>query len=244
MIELPPGLAARIEDGVLHVLLDHGDENLFSTEMCRALTETLLDPPQDAHVMHLQAAGSVFCLGRERIASDPESLRDEVGALIALNQAFASSRLLTVAEVQGDAAGFGVAPVALSDHSIIAPSARLWFPEVRIGIAPSIVLVWLARIVGRRRALLLTATGQEISAERAVILGLAGEVAPSDDEVSKVAAEEVARLCALSPSVHADIKRFLNTTADLPEAEAYELAHDELVRASLPLARGTSDLSR
>ncbi|PWU24221.1 MAG: hypothetical protein C5B48_07310, partial [Candidatus Rokuibacteriota bacterium] len=100
-----------------------------------------------------------------------------------------------------------------------------------------IVLVWLARIVGRRQALLLTATGEEIHAERAVALGLAGEVAPEDEDVSRVAATRIAALRAMSSSVHADIKRYLATMSGLPEDDAYELAHNELVRASLGLLR-------
>jgi len=62
------------------------------------------------------------------------------------------TRLVTVTEVRGDAAGFGVGVLAACDVAVAEAGARFFFPEVGIGLAPAVVLAWLPRVVGEREA--------------------------------------------------------------------------------------------
>src|SRR3712207_6933355 len=50
--------------------------------------------------------------------------------------------------------------VAACDVSVAVASARIFFPEVSIGLAPALVLAWLPRVIGAREAFWLTATGR------------------------------------------------------------------------------------
>lgn len=234
------GLRLALDDGTLDAVVERGEENLFTVEMCAELSRWLADPPAGAHVLRLRASGRAFCLGRERSAVGAKALRQETEALIALNRAIAGTRLITVAEVQGDAAGYGVGLAALCDVSIAAPSARFWFPEVQMGLAPSIVLAWLRSAVGRKQALLLTATGAAVGAERAAELGLITEVAPDDAGLAPAVAACVAALRRHSPEVHTDIKRFLASTVGWTDDQAYELALEKLTNAGLTRQLGAS----
>ncbi|MGH8867486.1 MAG: enoyl-CoA hydratase/isomerase family protein [Actinomycetes bacterium] len=240
------GLEVRLDDGVVDVLLDRGEGNLLTVEMCTALSDCLRHPSPDAHVIRLRARGPSFCLGRERTANDVAALRSETGALIDLNRAIGETRLVTVAEVGGDAAGFGVGLAALCDVSIAAPSAGFRFPEVDIDLAPVVVLAWLPSLVGRKQAFHLTATGRRVDARRAAELGLLTEVAESDDTLEKTVDATVSELRARSPRVHAEIGAFLRTRAGLTEAQAYDLALDKLVLGSMARRRetGTTDSGR
>jgi methylglutaconyl-CoA hydratase len=221
------------EAGVIEAVIARGSENLLTIEMCEALSDCLEAPPPGAHIMHIRAAGRVFCLGRERLATDLPGLQRETAALVRLNMGITASWLVTVAEVQGDAAGFGVGLAALCDISIAAPSARMSFPEVRMNLAPSVVLAWLPGLVGRTQAFMLTATGRELTAQQANEIGLITEVAPSDQTLSEVTNHWIASLRQFSPRVHGEIKRFITETRDMPLGAAYELGALQLIVAGL-----------
>lgn len=227
------GVTIEQRGAVIEVVLDNGDGNLLTIETCESLTGLLTQPPADAHVVHLRAEGPNFCLGRERGADDVDGLRREADALVALNRALGEGQLVTVAEVQGDAAGFGAGLAALCDISLAAPSAQIWFPEVNIDLAPAVVLAWLPRRVGRSQAFLMAATGRPVDARTAAAMGLVTEVADSDDALPKLAAQTVAALTERNPRVHREIKSFLTATADMTEAQAYRLAVERLMIGSM-----------
>jgi methylglutaconyl-CoA hydratase len=224
-----------VDDGVLLVELDREPDNLVSIEMCHHLVDLLTDPPEGAHVLRLRAAGEVFCLGRDRGGVDASigQVRDEAEALGALTKAVQRSRLVTVAEVNGDAAGFGVGLIAAFDVSVAVRAASFRFPEVGIGLAPALVLAWLPRVVGRREAFWLTATGAPLPAPRAVELGLLNEVVDDRDALVPRVDALVVELRARSPRIHGDIKELLRTFGELDDEQALDVSVDRLVLGSL-----------
>jgi enoyl-CoA hydratase/carnithine racemase len=231
------GLELIVGDGVVDAVVDRGEDNLFTLDMCRELTGLLLDPPEGAHVLRLSARGPVFCLGRERSAETPEELRAEVRTLIGVLKALRSSPLVSVAAVSGDAAAFGVLVAARCDVAVAAPAARFSFPEVTIDLAPSVVLAVVPRVLGRRQAFWMAATGDAIGAAQAVELDLVNEVAPSLDALPGVVDERVAALRARSPRVHAEIRSYLEATADVSQDTAFALAEERLILGSLARRR-------
>ena len=159
-------------------------------------------------------------MGREREGSTPAELREEVGVLVALTRALRRTRLVTVAEVQGDAAGFGVGVIAACNVAVAVESARFSFPEVTIGLAPALVLAWLPRVVGEREAFWLTASGEAIPARRAQELGLLNGVVPTAEELAKDVDDRIGVLRSHSPRVHADIKDMLRLFAGASDDDA------------------------
>jgi methylglutaconyl-CoA hydratase len=220
-------------DGVLTVTLNRPPQNLFSIELCAELAAVLDNPPPGVHVLRLRATGDVFCLGRDRGGSTPAEVRAEATALADLTRSAQRTRIVTVAEVQGDAAGFGVGLIAAFDVSVAVRQANFRFPEVGIGLAPALVLAWLPRVVGRREAFWLTATGTPLPAGQAAKLGLLNEVVDTPDELTKRVDEMVAQLRAFSPRVHGDIKDMLRVFADVGDERALDVSIDRLVVGSL-----------
>lgn len=237
MSESVEGLTAEVSDGVLEVVIDRGHDNLFTMSMCDHLSRLLSDPPQGAHVLRLRAKGPTFCLGRERAGETVSDVRQETLSLIGLNTAIGASPLVTVAELAGDAAGYGVGLASLCDLVIAAPSARVWFPEVSIDLSPSVVLTWLPRLVGPKQAFILTATGERIDAKRAAELGLVTEVSHDDAGLEELTTRRIAALRRWSPKVHTQIATFLRSTSDMTEAQAYNLASERLITGSLERRR-------
>jgi len=231
-----PGLTiSPPADGVVVVELDRGPENLWTLADLRELVDLLTNPPEAAHVLRLRSRGEAFCLGRERGGTNatPGVVRGEAETLVAVQRAMRRTRLVTVAEVQGDAAGFGVGMLAACDVAVAVEDARFSFPEVGIGLAPALVLAWLPRVVGERQAFWLTATGEKISAARALELDLLNAVVASPEELRKDVDERVALLRGANPRVHADIRDMLRAFSPLGEDEALDMSIDRLVVGSL-----------
>jgi methylglutaconyl-CoA hydratase len=227
------GLTVEKSGSVMVARLNRPGGNLMTLAMCDELARILLHPPEGSHLLVLEAAGESFCLGRERAAVSPDELPGEVRRLIAVNQALLHTPLVTLARVHGDAAGFGVGLAALCDVAVAVDSATFSFPEVRMDLAPTLVLAWLARVVGRRNAFWLTATGEEVHGSAAVEMSLVNEVVEDEAALDAALERRVAALQAHAPRVHADIRAMLRSAAGMSEEQAYELSADRLVVGSL-----------
>lgn len=206
--------------------------------LCRRLVRLLDTPPEGAHVLLIRGTGDAFCLGRDRGGATPAEVHDEAQTLVDLTRAMRRTRLVTVAEVNGDAAGFGVGVIAACNVAVAVSGARLSFPEVGIGLAPALVLAWLPRVVGEREAFWLTATGEQITADRARDLGLLNEVVPTRADLTAAVDARVAALRSRSPRVHADIRDMLRAFAGVSEDAALDLSVDRLVVGSLRRGEG------
>lgn len=229
-----------VTDGVVVAELDRGPDNLWTLADLRELTALLTDPPEGAHVLRVRSVGEAFCRGRERggTSTAPGVVRGEAETLVAVTRAFRATRLVTVAEIQGDAAGFGVGVLAACDVAVAVDDVTFSFPEVGIGLAPALVLAWLPRLIGERQAFWLTATGEKIPAARALELGLLNAVVGSAEELRKDVDERVAQLRARSPRVHADIRAMLRAFGAVGDDQALEMSIDRLVVGSLRRGEG------
>jgi methylglutaconyl-CoA hydratase len=226
---------SAVTDGVVVAELDRGPDNLWTLADLRELVAVLENPPEGAHVLRVRSVGEAFCLGRERggTSTAPGVVRGEAETLVAVTRAFRRTRLVTVAEVQGDAAGFGVGVLAACDVAVAVADAKFYFPEVAIGLAPALVLAWLPRKIGERQAFWLTATGEKITAARAAELGLLNGVVGSAEELRKDVDDRVALLRARSPRVHADIRDMLRAFGAVGDDQALDMSIDRLVVGSL-----------
>jgi enoyl-CoA hydratase/carnithine racemase len=227
------GLTVELDGAVARVWVDAGPGNLFTPEMTRRLSAILRTPPEGVHLVHLAAAGPEFCMGRAPFRAGAGPLREDVDALVELVEAMQRTPAVTVAEVQGDAAGFGVGLVALSDVAVAAPDVALSFPEVDAGFAPALVLAWLGDVVGKRMAFWLAATGVHVSAEEACQLGLITHVAQEAAGLSEYTASIVELLCSKPARVHAQIKELVRIYASVPEERRGAIATDRLAFGAL-----------
>lgn len=138
-------------------------------------------------VLLLRGEGPDFCAGAdlaemEKMAAtaDPlENLRDagELGALLIRMRRL---RRPIVAAVHGHALAGGAGLATACDLVVASDDATFGYPEVRLGFVPAMVMALLRRSLGEKRAFELVATGEPISAERALALGLVNRVFPAE----------------------------------------------------------------
>lgn len=95
-----------------------------------------------------------------------------------------------IARVNGVCAAGGLGLMGLCDMAVAADHARFGLPEVRVGVFPMQVLVYLRGVIGSRILNELCLTGEYIDAQRAREIGLVNRVVPAaelDAETDRMA---------------------------------------------------------
>jgi len=83
-----------------------------------------------------------------------------------------------LAVVDGVASGAGAELAAYSDLVIATDQAQFRQPEIKLGVFPPLGAVVYPRVIGPRRAMELLLTGDPISAQQALAMGLVNRVVP------------------------------------------------------------------
>jgi methylglutaconyl-CoA hydratase len=187
-----------------------------------------------ARVLRIRARGNVFCTGRERSARTPAALRREASRIIEFKAALRSSPLISIAEVRGNAFGFGFGLAILCDFPLVAEQASLGFPEMRHGLAPTAIMAYLGEYALPRLAFPLVLLGEPIDAHRAQQIGLISQVCPAD-RLSAEADALVDRILRLDPAAVRQCKKFFLNAQQNSFNQNCRLAVDALTKGSLAL---------
>jgi methylglutaconyl-CoA hydratase len=230
-------LAVRIERAgdVLTFTLDNAERgNEINGPMFDAMLSELQREASrvQARVLRIQARGKVFCIGRERAGHDIETIRREAVRLIELKRSLRASPLISIAEVQGDAFGFGFGLAIVSDFALVAEHAALGFPEMRSGLAPSAVMAYLGEYALPRFTFPLVLFGDPISPQLAMQAGLISQVCPGDRLASE-ADTLVDRILRLDPIATRRCKQFFQTAQQNAFDQNCRLAAEALTVDSL-----------
>jgi enoyl-CoA hydratase len=192
------------------VLTRSGEYNTITPqlrdELARAIDEADRDP--DVAVMLLRAEGPAFCAGygldwstlAQATEGDSGRVWDSVsdmgliGSFVEVYQKLWYARKPTIAAVQGWCIAGGTDMVLCADLIIAAEDARFGYPPARVWGTPTTAM-WVYRL-GFQMAKRYLFTGDEISAQRAVQIGLALETVPNEEltERSFALAARMARL--------------------------------------------------
>jgi len=206
-------------------------ENLIDASMVRDVQTTCAAVPDDARVVLLAAVGDVFSRGWDWDAllgetTDPVAalrshgiLPDPFGCLAALPQP-------VVCALNGDASGAGLELALACDARIAAEGARFAVPEVSLGLLPLAGATQrLPRLVGRGKTLEMILTGEPVSADEALRIGLVSAVVPRDrllDEAEAIAA----RIAERGPLAVRYAKEAIARGAEMPLEQALRFETD------------------
>lgn len=154
-------------------------------------------------------------------------IRQQFGGVVRL---IAQSDVPFIAAVDGPAAGVGVAFALACDLILLSTRARLVTAFARIGLVPEVGMSWaLTRRVGYQRAFQLFLSGEPLSAEAALDLGLATSIHPPG-ELEGAALAWCDRIAALPAHAVRMTKPLLRTAAD--QAWPHALVTEELAEPS------------
>jgi len=190
---------------------------------------------RDLRAVILAAAGKVFCSGHDlsemvgRELNDYRALFEVCTELMTTLQSIPQP---VIAEVQGTATAAGCQLVASCDLAIAAEEASFATPGVRIGLFCSTPMVALSRAVGRKRALEMLLTGEQVDAQTAADWGLVNRLVPASQlrtETLKLAR----RIAEASDLVVGLGKQVFYTQIDLDQPKAYACAQEVMSRNAL-----------
>ena len=137
-----------------------------------------------------------------------------------------------VGRVNGACVAGGMGLLALCDLAIAAEHARFGLPEVKVGVFPMQVLVFLRSQIGARHVNELCLTGELISAARAYEIGLANYVVPFEQLDARVESL-LDRLAGMSPVALRRGKYAIAAMERMPFAEAIAFAETLITVTSL-----------
>lgn len=219
--------------GIATITLDRPDRlNALTFEVyaeLRDLFAALVDR-EEVRVIIITGEGRGFCSGGDVEAIIGELLKQDMPQLLAFTRMtgalIRNIRAVpkpVVAAINGIAAGAGAVIALACDFRIAVPSARLAFLFTRVGLAGADMgaAYLLPRVVGLARATEMLMLGDNLSAARALELGLLNKI--SEPEALMPDARELAARLAAGPSFAlAMTKTLLNQELDLDFTAAIE----------------------
>jgi len=219
-----PGLDLRVDDGVLHLVLNRPEvRNALNDEMVAAMSSTieLAGSDEAVRVIVISAAGEHFCSGFDIVARNQKGApKPRVGSIQRrlprqahrLIPVMLETQTPVVCVAQGWVAGIGLNVALASDFTVVADDAKLWAPFVPRGFTPDSGATWMLRerigVVKARRMLEL---GEVVSGADAAAWGMIHAAAPAAD-LTTVVDELVAQLGA-SATVALGLTKWLLHTA-------------------------------
>ena len=178
-------LAVRHQDGVLWLTINReARRNAISPAVLKGLSEVLAAANQDRSLRAIVLTGAgekAFCAGAD-LQTGQSFKFDYSEPSQSIANLFRASRQLNVpliARVNGACMAGGMGLMAMCDMVVAAPHAIFGLPEVKVGLFPAQVLSVLQGLIGPRALSELCITGEPISAQEALQMGLINRV--SDD---------------------------------------------------------------
>lgn len=209
--------------------------NAFDETVIAELTHAFsaLDGEDSVRVVVLAGRGSSFSAGADlnwmkRAAgyAIEENLRD-ARALARMLRTLALLSKPTLARVQGPAIGGGMGLVSACDIAVASTEASFATSEVRFGIIPSAIGPYVLAAIGERQARRYVLTGERISADRALGIGLVHEVA-APEQLDATVEQVVGALLAGGPNAQAAAKDLIRGLAHRPVTD--DLVEDTALR--------------
>lgn len=223
----------HVERHVATITISNPDKrNALTPGMRRDLIEVVRRCERDAdvRVVIVTGAGDAFCAGGDiGHLRDLKSREDEAGFVQLLDEGCTLVNLIrrapkpVIAMVNGPAFGAGFFVAIACDLRLCAASASFGAPFIKLGLGPD----WggtflLPRLIGTAKALEMLYTGDGVSAQEAVEIGLANHRYPDDQLASKVIAlatqlaERPADVLARHKlAIYHSLNNTFETTADL-----------------------------
>jgi 2-(1,2-epoxy-1,2-dihydrophenyl)acetyl-CoA isomerase len=227
------------EDTIVYIRLNRPDKlNALNIELGDALVHALLRTVEDRSVrcVVVTGAGRAFCAGgdiallrelRQRKAG--KELEPLLKAGKEIIMAMATMPKIVITAINGPAAGGGMNLALAGDIRIASDQAKFAESFVQIGLFPDFGGTYLLpRIVGPTKASELFYTGQLLSADEALKLGLVSRIIPQAEFEAET--KKLAQAMATSASMaHRDVKHRMSSE----NRKELEAALEEEIRLQL-----------
>jgi enoyl-CoA hydratase/carnithine racemase len=229
----PKSFLYEVRDEVGWITLNRPERlNALTFEVYRELTDTFaaLRDEREVRAVVITGAGRAFCSGGdvhdiigELFQRDMQGLLEFTRMTCELIRNIRALPKPVIASLNGTTAGAGACIALASDIRIAAPSAKIAFLFVRVGLSGADMgaAYLLPRVVGLAKATEMLYTGDFVSAEEAHRIGLYNRVVAAA-ELQEATREMAARLAKGPAFSLAVTKEMLNRELDVSLETALE----------------------
>jgi 2-(1,2-epoxy-1,2-dihydrophenyl)acetyl-CoA isomerase len=243
-------LLVTLEDGIKRITINRPEKrNSVDVETVELLHDAIArSSKDDCKAVIITGTGDAFCAGADLQATSERDIRNiDVTASLRehTNPTILAMRALPkpiIARVHGPAVGVGCNYALACDILIASEQAKLGQVFVKIGLMPDGGSTYfLPRRVGYAKAFELMATGDIITANEALALGLVNRVVPFEELDTTVNAM-AARLAMAAPIALRKIKEGLNhgQNSDLASALDFEAVNQDACFHSADFMEGVA----
>jgi methylglutaconyl-CoA hydratase len=203
-------VAVRHDAGVRTLTLDSpANRNALSTRLLDQLAGALHDATtdRDVRVVVLTGAGTVFCSGAdlsERGSGAPNRMPEILTGMV-------GSPVPVIARVNGHARAGGLGLIAAADLAVAPAAATFAFTEVRVGVAPAMILVPALRVVEPRFLARAVLTGEPFGAAEAQGAGLLSAIVEDEHALDAWVAARTDAVRKGAPGAVAATKELMGT---------------------------------
>jgi cyclohexa-1,5-dienecarbonyl-CoA hydratase len=168
---------------VVHLVINAPPVNVLDSAIFGELTRRLAELSDDPGVAAVVLSGSGRCFSAG--ASVPEHQQENAEAMLtALADAclaLPSFPAPVVAAVHGVCLGGAMELVSFCDFVVATPDAKLGQPEIKLAFLPPVACHQLPRLAGLQNAAYAILSGENLSAERAMAMGLVQRILPKEE---------------------------------------------------------------
>ncbi len=170
-----------VEKRIATIILNRPEKrNALNTDVVSELKSAFATAKNDTEVklVILKANGEAFCAGADLgylQQLQNNSYNENLGDSNHLKELFATIYhfpKIVIAQIEGAALAGGCGLATVCDFSFATPESKFGFTEVKIGFIPAIVMIFLLRKIGEGKAKQLLLTGDIISANESLQMGL------------------------------------------------------------------------
>src|ERR1700720_3094349 len=185
----------RMEGSVARMTLNRPEHNLLNEAFLRELADGILvaGETREVKLVVLDSACKVFCGGIDIGEYTAERVFQMLDAFHAAFSGMLDVGKPVICVVNGPAIGGGAELAAFGDLVIATPKARFAQPEISIGVFPPLASTILPFLVGPKIALELVLTGEPVTGERALELGMVNRLVP-EAQLEKTVSDLVSRI--------------------------------------------------
>lgn len=190
----------EIKDKIAIVTLNRAEKkNALTKEMIKNLIsifeEVEWKSEDEIRFLVLRGNGNFFCSGAdltmmmETGQGDENQNVEDAFILATLFREVASLPFPVIAEVKGGALAGAMGLLASSDYVVAEEGSIFGTPEVKVGLIPAVISLYLLRKIGYSNLARISLSGEVIGCEEALKMGLVQKVVVKDsfdEEVKKV----------------------------------------------------------
>jgi len=214
-----PATALSIDAGVATIALNRPKEkNSLGPALINSLGDNLKACMENDEVrtIVLTNVGNTFCAGAN-LKGGTEAPRY---SLVDIFKIMHAGPKVIVGKINGHCTGGGVGIAAACDISVVSKGCQIGFTEVRIGVSPAIISVVCLPKMRRADAAELMLSGEKVSAEHAVQVGLLNYVV-APDELDAQVEQIVDKLFRGGPKALAATKSLVYRVPSMPVDDAF-----------------------